>query len=174
MANFTPRQPDLEDDRGKWFKTADGRMKITVQENNFGTNTVFKEDVLNACNNRFPKGGNQNGFPSENKTYSISEYMGKVSVYEGEAKYPTDKVIEFPKNYTQEKKQYGGGGFNKKPYTPPKQVVPNVVSNPKALPLVEAMKDCADNPTRKFFGSIEATNDDGFRVYVTGELTIVE
>lgn len=170
---FQPKTPDLEDDRGKWNKTKDGRLKMNVKEDQFGTNTEFKNAVIDACNNNFPNGGSQDAFQVQGKTYSLNEFNGTVMVYEGEAKYPNKSVIQFPKNYVANKQNFGGGG--KKPYTPPKIIVQGAIKNPQWLPVKDALEKCNQNPNLFLFPSTQNFDDElGTTCVYIGDAPIVE
>lgn len=174
MANFTVKEPDVEDGLGKWFNTNDGkRQYLKMKEDQFN-DPDFKAKCVDAFNLNFQPGESAEAFKYKDETFSVNVFNGYGQVYRGAAAYSSKEPIKLPAKWGQTNFSGNkGGGFNKKPYTPPKQVVKDVITNPKALSLDEALKDCIDN-NRKLFANLMVQDDNGFTKYLTGELTIVE
>jgi hypothetical protein len=176
MANFTVKEPDLEDGLGKWFNTNDGkRQYLRMKEDQFN-DPDFKAKCVDAFNLNFQPGETPEAFKYKDETFSVNVFNGYGQVYRGAAAYPSKEPIKLPAKWGQT--NFGGnkgtGGFNKKPYTPPKQVVNFGIKNPKALTLGEAIDDCTKNPDRVFLFNTVLSDEDGYSKYITGEVAVIE
>lgn len=179
MANFTPREPDLEDGLGKWFNTNDGkRQYLKMKEDQFN-DPEFKAKCVDAFNLNFKEGETPEGFTYKGETFSVNVFNGYGQVYRGAAAFPSKEPIKLPAkwgqtNFSGAGGNNKGGGYQKKAYTPPKLIVQNAIKNPKPFRSIdEAFNDCKEQG-RLFFPSAGVTDSDGYVLYVTGEVAIVE
>lgn len=178
MANFPVKEPDLEDGLGKWFNTNDGtRQYLKMKEDQFN-DPEFKAKCVDAFNLNFQPGESAEGFKYKDETFSVNVFNGYGQVYRGAARFPSKEPIKLPAKWGQtsfgNSNKSGGGGFNKKPYTPPKIVIADAISDPKCLSIEDAVKDCQDNKDRVIYYKTRDVDEEGKHTIFTGKLTIVE
>lgn len=141
MADYQQKPIDHEDNLAKWYKSQgqNPRFYTKMREDHINSDE-FKTCLVKACKNDFPRAETQdeqqaqNAFVFDNQTYSLSEFNGTVTVWQGPStKAPANKDI-LPAKWGQ--KSFGGGG-GKGPY---KAIVQNAAQDFEYVTLEDAQE----------------------------------